>query len=156
MSSALRDAPSKLVNEQSGESSSSSLLSLPISPGDSRGVAHGDREAATIRGHDDRGGAARFFYVAKPRTREKIGGTIRNLHPTAKSVALMRYLVRLVTPPDGVVLDPFLGSGTTGCACVLEGVRFVGIERDADSHATALSRISDYAFASGLERPETS
>jgi DNA modification methylase len=68
----------------------------------------------------------------------------------------MRYLVRLVTPPDGVVLDPFLGSGTTGCACVLEGVRFVGIERDADSHATALSRISDYAFASGLERPETS
>lgn len=54
----------------------------------------------------------------------------RNNHPTVKPIALMRYLVRLVTPQGGLVLDPFAGSGTTGCAAVLEGRRFVGIERE--------------------------
>lgn len=52
----------------------------------------------------------------------------RNIHPTVKPIALMRYLIRLVTPPGGLVLDPFAGSGTTGCAAVLEGMKFVGIE----------------------------
>lgn len=55
-------------------------------------------------------------------------GATRNVHPTVKPVALMRYLVRLVTPPDGVVLDPFLGSGTTAVAAILEGKRWVGCE----------------------------
>lgn len=104
-------------------------------------------------GPNDSGGAARFFYIAKPKTRERIGGTVRNLHPTVKPVALMRYLVRLVTPPNGVVLDPFLGSGSTGCAAMAEGARFVGIERDEDSFQTSLERIGDYAFANGRERP---
>ena len=55
----------------------------------------------------------------------------RNHHPTVKPVALMRWLVRLVTPPGGLVLDPFAGSGTTGLACITEQCRFLGIEREA-------------------------
>lgn len=99
-------------------------------------------------------GAARFFYCSKPRSRERIGGTIKNLHPTVKPIDLMRWLVRLVTPVGGIVLDPFLGSGSTGCAAMIEGARFIGIERDDDSFETALARVSDYAFAHGRSRPE--
>jgi len=65
----------------------------------------------------------------------------RNTHPTVKPVELMRYLVRLVTPPEGVVLDPFAGSGSTGVACVLEGVSFVGVEREAEYVEIATKRI---------------
>jgi site-specific DNA-methyltransferase (adenine-specific) len=56
----------------------------------------------------------------------------KNFHPTVKPVELMRWLIRLVTPPDGTVLDPFTGSGTTGIAATLEGFHFIGIEQDAD------------------------
>lgn len=99
-------------------------------------------------------GAARYFYISKPRTRERVAGVLRNLHPTCKPVDLMRWLVRLVTPPGGTVLDPFLGSGTTGCAAMAEGVGFVGIEQDAVYFETAKARISDWAFARGRPRPE--
>ena len=65
----------------------------------------------------------------------------RNHHPTVKPTALMRYLCRLVTPPEGIVLDPFMGSGSTGKAAMLEGFQFVGIERDAEYFEIAKSRI---------------
>ena len=65
-----------------------------------------------------------------------------NHHPTVKPISLMAYLVRLVTPPNGTVLDPFLGSGTTGCAAVLEGFDFIGIEREADYVVIAEARIA--------------
>lgn len=65
----------------------------------------------------------------------------RNTHPTVKPVALMQWLVRLVTPPQGVVLDPFTGSGTTGIAAFREGFRFVGIEREAEYAEIARARI---------------
>jgi site-specific DNA-methyltransferase (adenine-specific) len=65
-----------------------------------------------------------------------------NHHPTVKPISLMAYLVRLVTPPNGTVLDPFLGSGTTGCAAALEGFDFIGIEREADYIAIAEARIA--------------
>jgi DNA modification methylase len=68
---------------------------------------------------------------------------IKNNHPTVKPVALMRYLCRLVTPPGGVVLDPFMGSGTTGVAAHKEGFNFYGIERDPDYYIIAKSRV-DY------------
>jgi site-specific DNA-methyltransferase (adenine-specific) len=83
----------------------------------------------------DEGGASRFFptfrYQAKAPTHERprVNGTA---HPTTKPLDLMRWLVRLVTPPGGVVLDPFAGSGTTGEACIIEGYRCVLIEREAD------------------------
>ena len=73
---------------------------------------------------------------------ERAAGEVRNHHPTVKPVAVMRWLVRLVTPPGGVVLDPFLGSGTTGIAAMKEGMSFVGIEREADYLAIARARIA--------------
>lgn len=68
-----------------------------------------------------------------------------NVHPTVKPVDLMRWLVRLVTPGGGLVLDPFAGSGTTGCAAVREGFEFVGIEREAEYVAIAEARIAWWA-----------
>jgi len=69
----------------------------------------------------------------------------RNTHPTVKPIAIMRYLVRLVTPPGGVVLDPFAGSGTTGCAAVLEGARFLGLELEPKHAEIARARIAHWA-----------
>lgn len=74
-------------------------------------------------------------------------GGARNFHPTVKPVELMRYLVRLVTPPGGLVLDPFAGSGTTGVACIHEGFGFLGIEREEEYLEIARAR---------LKRAETS
>jgi DNA modification methylase len=73
----------------------------------------------------------------------------RNHHPTVKPTALMRYLCRLVTPPGGVVLDPFTGSGSTGKAAILEGFRFIGIEREAEYVEIAKARIGAAAASSG-------
>ena len=70
---------------------------------------------------------------------------MQNHHPTVKPIELMRYLVRLTkTPTGGVVLDPFMGSGTTGIACVLEGREFIGIEREAEYVEIAEKRIAHY------------
>jgi hypothetical protein len=68
-----------------------------------------------------------------------------NHHPTVKPIALMRWLCRLVTPKGGLILDPFTGSGTTGCAAVLEGFRFVGVEREPEYAAIAEKRIAHWA-----------
>jgi len=73
----------------------------------------------------------------------------RNHHPTVKPIDLMRYLVRLVTPPDGVVLDPFTGSGTTGIAAGLEGFDFIGIEREAEYREIAEARLKWWADQEG-------
>jgi site-specific DNA-methyltransferase (adenine-specific) len=81
----------------------------------------------------DTGGASRFFYCAKASKKDRHYGLpdgVKNDHPTVKPTDLMRYLVRLITPPGGVVLDPFMGSGTTGVAAVLDGFGFVGIDQD--------------------------
>jgi site-specific DNA-methyltransferase (adenine-specific) len=79
--------------------------------------------------------------VNNPRAGAGRTGGARNFHPTVKPVALMRYLVRLITPVGGVVLDPFLGSGTTGMAARYEGRDFIGIEREEDYFYIAVSRI---------------
>ncbi len=68
-----------------------------------------------------------------------------------KPLSLMRWLVRLVTPPGGVVLDPFMGSGTTGCAAALEGFDFIGIEQDAEYAEIARRRIDNWT---AQRRPE--
>jgi len=124
---------------------------------------------STVRGHNDNGGsAARFFYCAKasksdrdegcdgldektlqaygdfagtPQHGPKQNVKARNHHPTVKPTDLMRYLCRLVTPPGGTVLDPFMGSGSTGKAAVLEGFSFIGIEREAEYIAIAEARM---------------
>jgi len=93
-----------------------------------------DGEAAA----DLLGDAARFFYCAKASKSDRGSD---NVHPTVKPTDLMRYLCRLVTPPNGVVLDPFMGSGSTGKAAVLEGFRFIGIERETEYFKIAEARI---------------
>jgi DNA modification methylase len=84
------------------------------------------------------GSAARFFYCAKASKKDRGDD---NKHPTVKPTDLMRYLCRLITPPNGIVLDPFMGSGSTGKAAILEGFRFVGIEREAEYIEFARARI---------------
>jgi len=69
---------------------------------------------------------------------------VKNNHPTVKPVSLMAYLCRLVTPPNGIVLDPYMGSGSTGIASQLEGFRFVGMEMDTDYFKIAEARIDSY------------
>lgn len=97
--------------------------------------------------YNDTGGASRFFYCAKVNRKEREAGLgtpkgeRRNLHPTVKPIALMRWLVRLVTPPNGWVLDPFMGSGSTGVATVMEGFRFKGVELDSETIQVARHRI---------------
>lgn len=93
----------------------------------------------------DKGSAARFFYCPKASKRDRGDG---NGHPTVKPTDLMRYLCRLVTPPGGTVLDPFMGSGSTGKAAMLEGFRFVGIEREAEYVELARARIAAAAASS--------
>jgi site-specific DNA-methyltransferase (adenine-specific) len=117
------------------------------------------------------GSAARFFYCAKASKKDrdegcdnmllkacgmmeddnypiKTGsGNLRetkrkNVHPTVKPTDLMRYLCRLITPPGGVILDPFMGSGSTGKAAILEGFRFIGIEQEAEYLEIAEARIA--------------
>ncbi len=98
-------------------------------------------------------GPSRFFYCPKASRAERQAGLgdgdgsghITNAHPTVKPVSLMCWLVRLVTPPDGRVIDPFMGSGSTGCACVLEGVDFVGIDQSEHYCEIARRCIAHYA-----------
>lgn len=119
--------------------------------------------------YGDSGGASRFFYQAKSSRAERnaglegfeekhpqergstsrhfemagsLSGPRANHHPTVKPINLMRWLVRLVTPPGGTCLDPFLGSGSTGCAAVLEGFDFLGIEREPEYIEIAEARIA--------------
>jgi DNA modification methylase len=139
----LDEEAAALLDEQSGE----------LAPGASppkRGLGssrvYGDAERAGVakeREQLDGGGASRFFYCAKVSRAERNAGidTDRNVHPTVKPIALMRWLCRLVTPPGGTVLDPFLGSGSTGCAAALEGFDFIGCEREPDYVPIAEARI---------------
>lgn len=131
------------LDRQSGESSSR--------VGKPRGAAHGEGWGMTTTGAEyaDTGGASRFFYVAKAPTSERprVGGIA---HPTVKPLDLMRWLVRLVTPPGGTVLEPFAGSGTTAEACVLEGFQCIAIEREADYLPLIVSRL-DKPIQQGLD-----
>jgi len=105
----------------------------------SSGAAYRGGAAFVGGGHSDTGTAARFFYCAKASRKERGEA---NKHPTVKPLALMRYLVRLVTPPGGLVLDPFAGSGSTLIAARMEGMVPTGIEREPEYYATASGRLS--------------
>jgi len=116
--------------------------------------------------------ASRFFYVAKTsksernaglegfekeekkvhirqsngrqKAREMVSLPTKNFHPTVKPIKLMRYLIRLITPPSGICLDPFIGSGTTAIACVEEGFDYIGIEKEKEYFDIAEKRIFHY------------
>jgi site-specific DNA-methyltransferase (adenine-specific) len=110
-------------------------------------------------------GISRLFYTPKANRREREAGcerlplsevpiyphsgsarVVHNIHPTVKPLELMRWLTRMICPPGGTVLDPFAGSGSTGAACVLEGRRFVGIERDERYVGVAQARIEHWSM----------
>jgi DNA modification methylase len=105
----------------------------------------GQAECTPARGAD-RGGASRFFpvfrYEAKASAAERPQSADGVSHPTVKPLELMRWLVRLVTPVGGTVLEPFAGSGTTAEACVIEGLRCVAIERESSYLPLITSRLT--------------
>jgi len=194
------DCPIKILDQQSGESQSQRSERGNIIENNVFGKYKPQEN--TLRGHTDKGGASRFFYVAKASKSERnkglegfeekekpdnyimpkltcsecgskrvdssntlvcgcngkthyeqqnstesknnLAGGNKNVHPTVKPIKLMQYLVRLVTQPNGIVLDPFCGSGTTGLACKLEGFDFVGLEQDAEYCKIAQARIDNY------------
>jgi DNA modification methylase len=162
--------PCYLMDEQSGVSDYSKKKDGK--PG-GKTFGGSDMKATEGYWPKDKGGASRFFYQAKvskqernmgldhfeevditdgsTRTNEETARTFganrknkTNSHPTVKPVSLMAYLCRLVTPPNGIVLDPFMGSGSTGIAAQLEGFRFCGMEMDADYFKIAEARIENY------------
>ena len=91
-------------------------------------------EAKAIKGRDEGQDKMAVAYKARPTERQ-------NIHPTVKPTDLMQYLIRLVTPKGGIVLDPFMGSGSTGKAAIKEGMIFVGIEREDEYYQIAKQRI---------------
>ena len=128
--------PANLIHDGSDEvvglfpEANSARVGNPNNP--HRGINHtatsyGQGDGKTTHDYRDTGSAARFFYCAKTSKRERGEG---NNHPTVKPTALMQYLCRLVTPSGGTVLDPFMGSGSTGLAATAENFNFIGIERD--------------------------
>lgn len=116
--------------------------------GKPRGAAAGDGWGMTATGAEyaDQGGRSRFFptfrYQPKAPVSERPKGEDGTAHPTVKPLDLMRWLVRLVTPPGGKVLDPFAGSGTAGEACLLEGFDCILMEREALYLPLIVQRIS--------------
>jgi hypothetical protein len=134
----VEDCPVRLLDEQSGERRSAG--NYPTTYSNSSGYSGG---IGKVQGplYSDSGGASRFFYQAKPSTKERsLGLPDRNSHPTVKSIALMRHLIRLIAAPGSLILDPFTGSGSTAVAAVEEGCRFVGIEQDPQHAETARLR----------------
>ena len=145
---------------------------------------------STVRGHNDDGSAARFFYCAKASNAERNEGCedlddvllarsggaqqaekegkegkeeylqqhiglnkiskVKNNHPTVKPIELMKYLCRLITPKNGIVLDPFMGSGSTGIAAKMENFNFIGIEIDNGYFKIAETRINNKEVVSLL------
>jgi site-specific DNA-methyltransferase (adenine-specific) len=147
----LDEEAAAMLDEQSGVSKSPAPYGERVS---------GDKSMFGIGGLDhskefgDAGGASRFFYVAKASRSERNAGLERNIHPTVKPVALMKYLIRLVVPKGGVVLDPFLGSGTTAVAAIEEGVEWIGCEREPEYLEIIEARVAAAQPGMGLTLEE--
>ena len=155
----------QLLDQQSGKSKTKANKNYKHSKTDTESNTFTGRGTYTPR--EDEGGASRFFYCPKAaksdrneglddeptRTKNRVnpGGLendprwapiqVKNNHPTVKPVDLMRYLINLVTPPNGTILDPFMGSGSTGKAAVRCGVNFIGIEKEQEYMEIASARI---------------
>ena len=175
------DCPIKILDEQSGESKSSKSAKLYVNNTENRSVKNGaSGHRSPNSTYSDKGGASRFFYIAKANKWERnfglnefennkpmyeshrpnyentkgietpfagagrTGNENRNNHPTVKPIKLMQYLVRMITPPNGIVLDPFAGSGTTGIACKIDGFNFIGLELSEDYTKIANARIESF------------
>lgn len=162
----LDEIAADILDKQSGFSKS---IKLPLKSFDTKDTFKKTNKTIRMNNYDDNGGASRFFYKAKVSKAErnmglddfeekkkwlKGGGgsgisdrenvVSKNIHPTIKPVSLMTYLCRLITPPNGIVLDPFMGSGSTGISALLDGFRFVGMEMDPEYFKIAEARINSY------------
>jgi DNA methylase len=146
----LDDATAQQLNAQAGDCPSPWIGNPNTGAKGGQMFGGGAQHITTKPEYRDRGGASRFFYCSKVSKRERNLGGVDHRHPTIKPIALMRRLARLITPPGGTVLDPFAGSGSTGCGVVLEGFRFCGLERDAPAAAVARTRIT-YCHEHGAE-----
>lgn len=149
--------PANVVHDGSeevvGTFPDSKSCSSPSSARSEGTILGGSRTQGTIYPGED-GSAARFFYTAKADKGDRNDGMDkgeRSDHPTVKPSDLMQWLVRLVTPPNGTVLDPFMGSGSTGRAAIAEGFSFIGIEREEKYLKIAEARIK--AAVKTTERP---
>ena len=169
----LDEEAGKLLDEQSGQSTSKKLdgSSFKVEDnGEYVSNVYGKYKAQnTIRGHNDKGGASRFFYCAKASKKERnlgceemedikggsyqfkqdgsLDGKIpikKNKHPTVKPLSLIQYLIKLVSKEGAVVLDPFLGSGTTAIACVKLNRNSIGIEKEEEYVKIAKARIKPF------------
>lgn len=174
------DCPIKILDEQSGILNKQGISKSDNKSGWQNNYVGGNGVNAVQRKlYLDKGGASRFFYVAKASQWERNfgldgfeekqttggGGGIgnyledinsasgkygsekapsKNIHPTVKPIKLMQYLVRMITPPNGIVLDPFCGSGTTGIACKIDGFEFVGLELSEEFTEIANQRIKSF------------
>jgi site-specific DNA-methyltransferase (adenine-specific) len=160
----------KLLDQMSGISKSISRPPRTANNKDSNTYSSNLFGQMTGQEHNDKGGASRFFYCTKPSKSERNAGldgfeekqvndgrnilpdnafqrgkTKRtNTHPTVKPIKLMEYLVKLITPKNGIVLDPFIGSGTTGIACVNNNFKFIGFEKEEEYKEIADARIKPY------------
>jgi DNA modification methylase len=148
--------PANLIHDNSPEvlagfpESQSSRSIVTSKPGDIYGGGAGLPSHTGDYGFNDSGSAARFFYSAKADSNDRIGSK----HPTVKPVDLMQWLCRLITPPGGVILDPFSGTGTTGEAAWREGFSAILVEREAEYQAD-IARRMDHALKSQRERKQT-
>ncbi len=169
------ESAAELLDEQSGVSGSSSKIKKTTrvrkyEAGGGKFDITKEKRVDGIDNYGDKGGASRFFYVAKVSKKERNLGLdsfeekmkglpqeydrndphkprptpTKNVHPTLKPINLMTYLCRLITPPGGIILDPFMGSGSTGISAMLEGFRFIGMEMDEDYFKIAEARINSF------------
>jgi len=122
-----------------GNQKTSSSTRAPMMKGQTQA-----RDTGETFNYDQGGGPSRFYYCGKAYASDENEGLprgITNEHPTVKPTHLMRWLVRLLTPPGGTLLDPFAGSGTTGKAAALEGLDAILIERELEHHVVATHRV---------------
>ena len=138
------DCPIKILDEQSGGASRFFYVAKASQKERNKGLEDFEKKplafsnqakAELARGNTD--------FADDVKMHNKVQFKANN-HPTVKPIKLMQYLVRLITPPNGVVLDPFMGSGTTGIACKLEGFDFIGMEQDENYAQIAQGRIENY------------
>ena len=135
----LDEEAGKLLDEQSGILNKQAKCKTDNKSGWQNQYVGGDKVNPIERKlYLDNGGASRFFYCAKA---SKTDRGLGNNHPTVKPTDLMRYLCRLITPTNGIVLDPFMGSGSTGKGAILEGFDFIGMELDPEYVEIAKARI---------------
>lgn len=166
----LDEIAGEMLDKQSGMSITKANMNYNHNKTESDSDVFKSRGTYTPR--SDSGGASRFFYQAKVSKKERNMGlehfedkviegrdpgqdersvaykprptATKNIHPTVKPVNLMAYLCRLITPPGGTILDPYMGSGSTGITALLEGFNFIGMDLDPEYVKIAEARISNY------------